>query len=532
MSTFPLIALALASMAQDQARMPAAYPGPPSFLAPESAAAASRTPKLALSMMGPVRRELRLTAAQGGRLDAIARKHAGPMAADAALMAEADAALLAALKPKQWARLDQVQLRVQGPAAFDGPDLPRRLGLLDDQVRQARALLVDGREAIGKAALALLPLQPGDRPESVAAVRKLVRSPEFLAAKGTARRAIADAREATIRRIEQQVLKPRQATAYRKLLGEPFDVESIWPKPDEDGEIASVAAALGLNLGGQRADPDFDPKVARPAYPDPGKHPSVLFDEAHHNFHTAGGRYKAFADLVASDGYRVTPNRRAFSEETLAGHDLLVVANALGAEGQAHPDAAKPAFTDAESDAVRDWVDAGGSLLLITDRPPFGAPSEELGRRFGVEMSRGMTFDPTNSERDRPATLIFSRSNGLLPGDHPIVRGRDESERVDRVLTFAGQSLRGPEGSVAFLKLAATAIDRDPAEGLLTPAAGRSQGLAFAHGKGRVVVLGEAGQLSAQVLGFPPEPMGMNYPGSDNRRLALNLMHWLSRLAD
>ena len=60
-------------------------------------------------------------------------------------------------------------------------------------------------------------------------------------------------------------------------------------------------------------------------------------------------------------------------------------------------------------------------------------------------------------------------------------------------------------------------------------AAGRCQGLALTHGKGRVVVLGEAGALSAQ-FGMGGRPFGMNDPGNDNRQLALNIMHWLSGL--
>jgi hypothetical protein len=53
-------------------------------------------------------------------------------------------------------------------------------------------------------------------------------------------------------------------------------------------------------------------------------------------------------------------------------------------------------------------------------------------------------------------------------------------------------------------------------------------------GRGRVIVLGEAAMLSAQ-LGISPnrtEKMGMNVPGTDNRQFALNIMHWLSRLLD
>ncbi|HEX8246526.1 MAG TPA: hypothetical protein VF541_23680, partial [Longimicrobium sp.] len=64
-------------------------------------------------------------------------------------------------------------------------------------------------------------------------------------------------------------------------------------------------------------------------------------------------------------------------------------------------------------------------------------------------------------------------------------------------------------------------------------AAGRAQGVAMAFGAGRVVVLGEAAMLSAQVATLPgrePMRMGMNVPGSDDQQFALNVMHWLSRL--
>ena len=109
--------------------------------------------------------------------------------------------------------------------------------------------------------------------------------------------------------------------------------------------------------------------------------------------------------------------------------------------------------------------------------------------------------------------------------------GRNKSEQVDRVLTFAGQSLKGPAESVALLKFADTA--RQEGDGVSTSAAGRNQGLALKYGKGRVVVMGEAAELSAQIYGVDPvEKMGMNVPGCDNRKMALNLMHWLSGLTD
>ena len=60
-------------------------------------------------------------------------------------------------------------------------------------------------------------------------------------------------------------------------------------------------------------------------------------------------------------------------------------------------------------------------------------------------------------------------------------------------------------------------------------AKGRAQGVALEVGQGRVVVLGEAGMLSAQ-RDRRGSPVGMNFPGYDNRKFALNIMHWLSRL--
>ncbi|HKC62799.1 MAG TPA: hypothetical protein VKB86_04145 [Pyrinomonadaceae bacterium] len=326
-------------------------------------------------------------------------------------------------------------------------------------------------------------------------------------------------------------------------------------------------AVLQTVAAQQEADPKFDARVAHPAYT--SKHPKVLFDEAHFNFHTASGRYKPFADLITNDGYTVVPNKEKFQKKTLEGYDVLVIVNALGAEKQADDNAANPAFTDEECDAVRDWVRAGGSLLLIADHAPFGAAAENLAKRFGVDMSKGHTIDVNNYDQENGnnnrSFLVFSRDNKLLI-NHPITEGRDSTERINRVVTFTGQSLKGPEGSVAFLKLSDTAQDQQPPSkdsklvtldrlpngqplppgvtvqgrmpGPTVSAAGRAQGIAFAFGKGRVVVLGEAAMLSAQlVTGIAAQLMGkdeirfgMNRAGIDNRQLALNIMHWLSAL--
>src|SRR5712692_6495332 len=210
----------------------------------------------------------------------------------------------------------------------------------------------------------------------------------------------------------------------------------------------------------QMADPDFDARVAQPAYTK--SHPKVLFDEAHSNFHTATGRYKPFADLISNDGYQMTPNQKPFEKSTLEGYDILAIANARG--GTTRETVMSPAFTEPECDVVRDWVRGGGSLLLIADHAPFGAAASILASRFGVDMRSAYTSDPAyhDKESGNATFLVFSRENGLL-GKHPITEGRNPAEKINFVLTFTGQSLKGPEGSTDILKLSDKAFDVPPA---------------------------------------------------------------------
>ena len=328
---------------------------------------------------------------------------------------------------------------------------------------------------------------------------------------------------------------------------------------------APPAGAQGSAPSPMETDLHYDASVAHPAYA--ANHPRILFDAAHRNYHLPDGRYRPFAQLIENDGYRVETNDRPFSAEVLAGHDVLIVANAMGARGI---DAYwSPAFTEAECQAVADWVRGGGALLLIADHAPFGTAAAPLGAAFGVDMSKGVTADPGHADPDtRNLSFILYTRDAHMLGAHPILEGRNASERIGRVMTFSGQSLRGPEGSTILLALGETAIDRQQPgeaeiraavaaaraqaqrEGQAAPqqvrlqthgppasAAGRGQAIAFSFGRGRVVVLGEAAMLSAQYADMPQVgrmhyPVGLNHPGLDNRQFALNLMHWLSRLID
>jgi hypothetical protein len=290
---------------------------------------------------------------------------------------------------------------------------------------------------------------------------------------------------------------------------------------------------------GQVADDSYVPSVAAPAYAGASA-PGVCVDRAHNNAHTSDGLYAPFARLLAADGYRVRALDARLDHGVPNDCAVLVTVNPAGWRrpklfGLNLPTQSKgrreaPAFTAREIDSVGAWVRRGGAMLLIADHYPFGSAAASLGAAFGVDMSQGFTeaanVEPGAHDRGQ---LLFSRDNGLL-GDHPITRGRNASERVTRVVTYTGQSIAAP-GATPLLVLGDSAVDYVPPAPNFTarPATGRLQGLALDVGRGRVVVLGEAAELTAQVSDRGTR-FGMQVPGNDNARFALNILHWLTRL--
>lgn len=298
--------------------------------------------------------------------------------------------------------------------------------------------------------------------------------------------------------------------------------------------IACLLLPAACTQTAQKPDTEFDVSVKNPM--SAGLHPIILFDEAHHNMHTSSGTYSPFVNLMVNDGFTLKPITTPFDEYTLnlSANNILVIANASAKEKKY-----APAFSDAECNFIAQWVHNGGSLLLIADHYPFGGAVQNLSQKFNVQMSNGETMDSVHYEgnaefRDK---LVFSRQNGLLP-DNPITRGINPGDYISKVVSDRGQSLSIPDSAMVLLKLSDTAYQTLPDSiwekngktytRFTDPqtAKGRCQGLALKYGKGKVVILGEAAMITAQVYG--KEKFGMNTPGNNNRQFALNLMRWLA----
>jgi hypothetical protein len=255
-----------------------------------------------------------------------------------------------------------------------------------------------------------------------------------------------------------------------------------------------------------------------------GAGPVVLFDEAHNSFHSLSRSFRPFAELLRLDGYRVAPLEMKLSAAALTGANILVIVNVLAAENVGNWKLPTPsAYTPDEIEAVRRWVNDGGSLLLVADHMPFPGAAHDLARALGFDFVNNFAIDTATWD-----PIVFRRSDRSLNG-HPITEG------IDSIATFTGQAFRAGDSAIMpLLTFRSDVITYEPTvawefDGLpASSAAGMLQGAARTFGAGRVVVLGEAAMLTAQVAGPDRRPMGMNAPvAGQNQRFVLNVIRWL-----
>jgi hypothetical protein len=291
---------------------------------------------------------------------------------------------------------------------------------------------------------------------------------------------------------------------------------------------------FNILLSQQVADSLYSPTIQKIAYKT-GNGPIVFIDEGHFNFHTKNGRYKSFSNLLEKDGYIVQAYKGFFQPKKLAAGKILVISNALNEVNTEEWVLPNPsAFTTQEIEVLETWVRNGGNLFLIADHMPMAGAASDLAAAFGFEFTNGFVF----SSKGR-GTAFFNRKENTLVTNQ-ITNGRTTIESVEQVATFTGQAFKIPAEAKSILTFNKDYINMLPDTAWVfndkTPkfnVEGWSQGAFKKHGKGRIVVFGEAAMFSAQLAGPNQIKMGMNNPvAPENYQLLLNIIHWLDGILD
>jgi hypothetical protein len=282
----------------------------------------------------------------------------------------------------------------------------------------------------------------------------------------------------------------------------------------------ALAAALAIPampaLAQQVVDPDADTKVADPAFA-AGKGPIVMVDSGHGEFQTLATDYAPFGALLTHDGYVVRDFDQPISAASLGKSDVLVIVDPVNPKDP--PSRPKyqstSAFTPQEIATITDWVKGGGALLMVADHPPYAGSLRALAASFGFDIEM-------YAAQHVPREEFFSFANGGLV-DGPLTRG------LPQIQTFYGAAFTAPAAATPLLRFDKSwtmlVTDKPP-----RPMSGSDlRGATLAVGKGRVVLLAEAGAWSAQIFGPKKKPMGFNAPGAEgNKRFIRNVVRWLA----
>lgn len=224
---------------------------------------------------------------------------------------------------------------------------------------------------------------------------------------------------------------------------------------------------------------------------------------------------------------------KPFTTDYLAQFDIVVIITALPFDFTTKVEVTtETTFTEQEIRTLYEWVDKGGSLLVFSEHAPFDQAINPLLSQFGIVSSVGTIADGKHHDKSfgRSGWIVYSRENGLLNSEHPIIKGRNESEAVHKLLTFGGSSLTG-EDYTNILKLSPSAKNLQHPTGVGPIGMGNSQGLAGVIGKGRVVAFGDSNGFTAMRFKLENEASisaGMNTKGYDWKNMVLNTLHWLS----
>jgi len=245
----------------------------------------------------------------------------------------------------------------------------------------------------------------------------------------------------------------------------------------------------------QRPDIDFEINIKTPKYV-AEKTALIGVDASHNNLHKVDGGFSPFAKLMSTDGYQLKSVTK-ITLDNLKPLNILVIANPIHQTNVGNwkrPIAS--AFNNQEIKVLKNWVNNGGSLLVIADHMPYAGATNELAKAFGFSYEDGFVM---NEKQIWPPETYSKKQGNLF---ETVL-----TKNIDSLAGFTGSGLRVPEGAIKIASFPKT-------HKLLVPEVAwqfenntkRSDakklvmGAIMPHGKGKIAFFTEAAMFTAQIV--------------------------------
>ncbi len=231
------------------------------------------------------------------------------------------------------------------------------------------------------------------------------------------------------------------------------------------------------------------------------KGPAILFDEYH-----ATWKPSVLHDILSeleNKGYDAHFSKERISPSLLSEYDMLVLMIPYRA------------FYTEEKEAIKNFVENGGGLILFGERGPYmdfkgiTDPLNSIATMFGIEFDPDQVEDPENNVDEADDYVLFSSFK-----HHPVTEGVASFGYV----SGCSLSLRSPAVGLAFGNPTTTADGKKGKDVVVLAAA--------EYGKGKVLAVGDTDFLG-----------GVNTPGyedtdylsfGDSKTLAVNMFEWVT----
>lgn len=219
----------------------------------------------------------------------------------------------------------------------------------------------------------------------------------------------------------------------------------------------------------------------------------VIFDEAHRQAwstrpevamrinptNPADAGYVLAAEELRKSGFEVDVlSSGLVTSPTLQTSDVFVLLHNSEDAWESTTQNGSPKYTEDEIDALVEWVQTGGGLVLFgeTEQLKYGNSAGEIAARFGVEFSNSTVQDPLHSFKDVATWVLVD----LLP-----TAGIDLSSGAEQACFYRSGTLTiRPEAAARTKVIAQTSASANPA---------RSAVMAVqTYGAGRVVFVADS----------------------------------------
>jgi hypothetical protein len=229
-------------------------------------------------------------------------------------------------------------------------------------------------------------------------------------------------------------------------------------------------------------------RVTVPSEP-PQRRSKVLFDFTHGCRAGLVGDWIEFEAALVAAGYPVAHHTApTVTLAALQKHHVFVMAMV------------RVSYTAAEKQAIVDFVNAGGSVLVVQDfgNAPWSVPTRDILNLFGANDDNNVVDDPTNAfTPGQGSHAIFDAQRNFLA--HPIVTGL-QSFHVNAAASLSGDP--------AWSTVVETDDDSMPSR--------RPVVIARAFGGGRVVAFGDSNTWADHAIA-----------DLENRRFGVRTIEWL-----